>query len=148
MSAQLPPQDLLNIHASCVALNDRAVLITGASGSGKSSLALQLMALGARLVSDDRTDLHVQGQRLIASAPASIAGLVEARGVGILSATACAYADVVVVIDMDKVETQRLPTVHSVTICNIQRPCLYKIEAPHFPAAVVQYLKSNRRDPS
>ena len=66
-----------------------ALLILGASGRGKSALALGLMAAGATLVADDRTHLHARRRRqLVASAPAAIAGLIEARGIGILKAEA------------------------------------------------------------
>ena len=70
------------LHASCVAIAGRAVLIEGASGSGKSDLALRLIDRGAVLVSDDYTIVRrVQG-RLVASAPANIIGLIEVRGIG------------------------------------------------------------------
>ncbi|MDA3887407.1 MAG: serine kinase, partial [Allgaiera sp.] len=59
------------LHASCVALDGRGVLILGPSGAGKSGLALQLMALGARLVADDRTRLNPRAGRLIARAPSA-----------------------------------------------------------------------------
>ena len=81
------------LHASAVALTPAAgVLILGPSGVGKSSLALRLMALGARLVADDGVALTVQAGALIARAPAPIAGLIEARGAGILHAEALAQA--------------------------------------------------------
>ena len=56
----------------------------GPSGAGKSALALQLLALGAELVADDRTDIIRQGDHLIADVPQAIAGMIEARGMGIL----------------------------------------------------------------
>ena len=62
------------VHASCVALDRRAVLLRGASGCGKSALALQLMALGATLVADDRVILRLRDGALAASCPASIRG--------------------------------------------------------------------------
>ena len=77
------------VHAGCVARHDPrgwvGVLITGPSGSGKSDLALRLIALGWRLVADDRTQVWSSAGRLYAAAAQPLAGLVEARGVGILN---------------------------------------------------------------
>jgi serine kinase of HPr protein (carbohydrate metabolism regulator) len=69
------------LHASCVAIAGRAVLIEGPSGSGKSDLALRLIDRGAVLVSDDYTLIQRVDGTLLASAPAKI----EVRGLGILS---------------------------------------------------------------
>ena len=74
-----------NIHASCVAIGAKGVLILGESGAGKSDLALRLMDDGARLVADDRSELYVIRGRLMARAPESIAGLIEVRGLGIVA---------------------------------------------------------------
>lgn len=73
------------LHASCVAIGDHAVLIEGRSGAGKSDLALRLIDRGARLVSDDYTLVVRKGQTLVASAPATIAGRIEVRGIGIVA---------------------------------------------------------------
>jgi serine kinase of HPr protein (carbohydrate metabolism regulator) len=73
-----------NIHASCVGIGSKGVLILGASGSGKSDLALRLIDAGAKLVADDRVDISKQNGKLIASAPKKIKGMLEIRGVGIV----------------------------------------------------------------
>lgn len=73
------------LHASCVAIGGRGVLIEGPSGSGKSDLTLRLIDRGAVLISDDYTHLRRDGDRLIASPPANIAGRIEVRGIGIVS---------------------------------------------------------------
>jgi serine kinase of HPr protein (carbohydrate metabolism regulator) len=73
------------LHASCVAIEGRAVLIEGLSGSGKSDLALRLIDRGAVLVSDDYTIVRRVAGKLTASAPPNITGLIEARGVGLVS---------------------------------------------------------------
>jgi len=75
----------VNIHACCVAVNGRGVLLLGGSGAGKSDLALRLIDDGAKLVSDDRTELSVERGKLWARAPKSIAGLIEVRGLGIVA---------------------------------------------------------------
>lgn len=142
------PKQVIRLHASCVDLGGKGVLIVGASGSGKSSLALQLLALGATLVADDRTEVSVARGGLTARSPATIKGLVEARGVGILKADCAEESRIALVIDMDQVETERLPRPHGFDICGLQVPCLHKCDAPHFAPAIVQFLKAGRQDPS
>ena len=72
------------LHATAVAIDGRAVLLRGPSGSGKSDLALRLIDAGARLVADDQSELSRRGDVLMVRAPATIAGLIEVRGLGIL----------------------------------------------------------------
>lgn len=72
------------LHASCVAIKGRAVLIEGRSGAGKSDLALRLIDRGASLVSDDYTVLVRRQGVLIAMPPATIAGKIEIRGLGLV----------------------------------------------------------------
>ena len=72
------------VHASTVALDGRAVVIMGPSGSGKSDLALRLLDRGFTLVSDDQTVVKKNGDRLVASAPPTIAGKLEIRGIGVV----------------------------------------------------------------
>lgn len=76
---------MIRLHANCVAIHGRAVLIEGPSGSGKSDLALRLIDRGAVLISDDYTELLAADGHLIASAPGTIAGRIEVRGLGIVA---------------------------------------------------------------
>jgi len=73
------------LHATSVAVDGRVLLLTGASGSGKSDLALRLIDRGARLVSDDYTELSLVDGRLLAAPPPSIAGKIEVRHLGIVT---------------------------------------------------------------
>jgi serine kinase of HPr protein (carbohydrate metabolism regulator) len=120
------------VHATCVALkhgrNWQAVLLRAPSGAGKSDLALRLIEAGGRLVSDDQTHLARRGRRLIATAPPALAGLIEARGVGILRlprGKLLAQAPLALVVDLvapDRVE--RLPESRHETILGIAIPIL------------------------
>ncbi len=132
------------MHASCVAFDARAVLILGSSGAGKSSLALQLMAFGGVLVSDDKTYLQAGNTEIMASAPATIKGLIEARGVGILEAQTCAFAEVKLIVDLDNLEQERLPKKREYILLGHSIPMLHRVDAPHFPAAIIQYIKEGR----
>ena len=136
----------VTMHATCVAIAGHGVLITGPSGSGKSSLALQLMALGAVLVSDDRTMLRRDRDALIASPPPTIAGMIEARGVGIISVIHLDATPVVLIIDMACIEMNRLPERHTATVLDITLPCLHKVDAPYFPTAIHTYMAGMRKE--
>ncbi len=72
-------------HASCGCINGRAVLILGPSGAGKSDLLIRLIHQGAELVADDQVILSKRDNRIFASAPGNIRGLIEMRGVGVIS---------------------------------------------------------------
>ncbi|MBL8648782.1 MAG: serine kinase [Sphingopyxis sp.] len=76
--------EIVNIHASCVAAGSRGILILGASGQGKSDLALRLIDRGARLVADDRCDIWFDRGRLWCRPPETLAGKLEVRGIGIV----------------------------------------------------------------
>jgi serine kinase of HPr protein (carbohydrate metabolism regulator) len=97
-----------NLHGTTVALDGRAVLISGPSGSGKSDLALRLLDRGFVLVSDDRTIVRNEGSRLIASAPETIKGKLEVRGVGIIEMEHERDAPIALIVELTS-DIQRLP---------------------------------------
>jgi hypothetical protein len=110
---------MTNIYASCIRL-ERAgaafgapakagVLILGASGAGKSALALALIAAGAKLVADDRVELFVRSGRLAARAPANIAGFLEVRSVGIVEIPHVPDANITLVVKLADTKPARLP---------------------------------------
>lgn len=102
------PDTPVNIHASCVAIGRRGILLLGASGAGKSEIALRLIDRGAVLVADDRTLLSVKNGVLRAAAPASIRGLIEIRGLGIVALPARASIAVTLVVRLGRAG-KRLP---------------------------------------
>ena len=96
------------VHTSCVAIGGRAILLGGRSGRGKSDLALRLIDRGATLVSDDYTFVRRIEGTLRASAPATIAGKIEVRGVGILEFPTERDVPVALFVDLD-LDATRLP---------------------------------------
>lgn len=115
---------MTQIHASCVAVGGRGVVLRGPSGAGKSDLALRLIDDGAELVADDRVDLTAEGTRLYAAAPPALAGLLEARGIGILKIAYRTRAEVVVVVDLIAAgeAAERLPDRHTATLAGVVLP--------------------------
>jgi hypothetical protein len=108
------------VHATCVVLGqacapfgglvNAAVLIMGGSGAGKSDVALRLIAMGARLLSDDQTVLFCEDDQLYAEAPSSLHGRMEIRGVGIVTLAAVDSAPVILAVRLDEMAgIPRLP---------------------------------------
>ncbi len=108
------------IHATAVAIRDSGILIRGPSGSGKSSLALALMATGeprARLVADDRVVLTAKDGTLYASSPETIAGLLEVRGLGIIRRPYVSPIAIRLVVDLVPLaDAPRMPTEAEATV--------------------------------
>jgi HPr kinase/phosphorylase len=87
-----------------------AVLLLGESGSGKSEIALRLIAAGAILLADDQTALGVREGRLFAEAPERTGGLIEIRGVGIIRLDVAEPAPVAIAVRLEpKARIARLP---------------------------------------
>jgi serine kinase of HPr protein (carbohydrate metabolism regulator) len=101
---------MTTVHATCVAIDGLGILLRGPSGSGKSDLALRLIDGGAQLVSDDYTVLENRGGHLIATAPESIKGMLEVRGLGILPVPARPRVVIGLIIDLvTDASIERLP---------------------------------------
>jgi HPr kinase/phosphorylase len=110
---------VVNVHATCVRLDragapfrapgDAGVLILGASGAGKSDLALRLIAAGAVLVADDRTELFVRRGRIHARPPKPIAGLIEVRGLGLVDIPFSEEARIALVAELTE-RVNRMPS--------------------------------------
>lgn len=131
------------IHASTVAIDGVAVMILGASGAGKSDLALRLIDRGARLVADDYTALDVSGDRLLASAPPTIAGRIEVRGIGIVP---CPHVDGVPVALAVRIDPApvRMPLRATLTFAGVAVRCVAL--DPHLPSAPIAVELALRHD--
>lgn len=130
-------------HASCVAFGDAALLIRGPSGSGKSSLAFELISLGAVLIADDRVVLQRVGGQIKASAPDALAGMIEARGIGILRApetTGMLQA----IVSLDRLERDRLPEPQYDDVLGVKVDHLKKVDSPIFGRTLAHFMKYGR----
>ena len=105
----------LLLHGTAVSVGGRGLLMLGPSGAGKSSLAIEMMAFGAQLVSDDRVWLRVSQNGLLLQAPGAVAGCIEARGIGLLSCAHTPEAPLKFCIDLSQTCDRRLPFVQEVT---------------------------------
>lgn len=139
---------MTRLHASAVGYHGRGVLITGSAGAGKSGLALQLMAFGAGLVADDSVEITRDGGRITLSCPASISGMIEARGLGILSVTSIDQVGLEFVVDLDKAIGKRLPEPESISILGIEVPLILGKDVPNLGAAIWCLLGNGRRLPT
>jgi len=101
---------MIRVHGTAIALGSEGILLRGPSGAGKSDFALRLIDQGARLVADDQTELRREGEAITMSAPATIAGQMEVRGLGIIAVASVASAPLRLVVDlMPSAEIERMP---------------------------------------
>jgi HPr kinase/phosphorylase len=133
-------------HASCVAVGRHGILIQGASGAGKSALALQLMALGAQLVADDQTIVSRSATALHATCPPLLRGMIEARGIGILGVKPVDRVKLRLVVDLDRLETERLPPRRQVEVLGVAIDLVFAATSRHFPYGLLQYVRGGRVD--
>ena len=133
-------------HGSCVAIHGKAALLLGASGSGKSATALDLLSRGAELIADDQVVLTRQGNQVLASCLPGFAGKIEARGIGILDIGASEPAAVELVVDLDQTELQRLPPFRKHEILGVQFDLIYGRDNWHLSAGIVARLFGLRAD--
>jgi serine kinase of HPr protein (carbohydrate metabolism regulator) len=112
------------VHGTTVEISGQGVLIRGVPGSGKSDLALRLIDGGARLVADDQTALSEEDGRVVARPPETIAGLIEARGLGILRVSHCPSAPLALVVDLakDDAQIERLPEPSTAVLLGVAVP--------------------------
>ncbi len=111
------------VHATCISLFGRGILLRGPSGAGKSDLALRLIDAGGLLVADDQTLLSAAEGRLTASAPEVLSGRMEVRGIGVIGQPSMVSVAVALVVDLQPAEEiERLPDERSLEILGVSLP--------------------------
>ncbi len=127
-------------HASCIAVDGFGVLIRGAPGIGKSDLAIRLLDGGGKLVADDQVLVSGASGLLLASAPETLRGLVEVRGLGIVRAPVMPEARLALIIDLvPDGQNERMPLPDHCVVEGIPLPRI-RITPHHASAAAVVRL--------
>ncbi len=132
------------LHATLIAARREGrwcgVLLQGPSGAGKSDLALRAVALGWRLVADDRVRAWISGGALFGAAPARLRGLLEVRGVGVVALGALPLARIVLAVQADA-RPERSPETACWTMAGVSLPSVrLDLHAPSAPEALGRAL--------
>ena len=122
---KIPFNGSLIMHATCVDINGSGVLIVGRSGSGKSSLAISLLALGSTLVADDQCELVKKNNKFRISKPASLPNSIEIRGIGLVSVPMVVETSLDWVVNMDEAEKERMPDLRFTEIDGYKIPTVF-----------------------
>ena len=124
-------------RGTCIAVEGTGLLLTGPSGAGKSDLALRVIETGGQLVSDDYTCIAAAADRLIASPPQELQGLLEVRGVGIVRLPFVDSTPLSAIIDLvDPSAIERMPGEMDRMVLGVRLP-LYRL-SPLEPSAVAK----------
>ncbi len=125
------------VHGTAVAVGERGFLFIGPSGAGKSGLALQMIAMGAVLISDDQVMLSVDGKQVQMRAPEPLRGLIEARGVGLINVTQRTEVALYSVIDLGAKISARMPQSQSVDVLGCKTPLINGADVPNLGSVLM-----------
>jgi serine kinase of HPr protein (carbohydrate metabolism regulator) len=142
-----PQPECVWLHASCVQVHGVGVILLGPSGSGKSDLALQLIDAGGRLVADDQLAVERLADRLFGRPAASLAGLLEVRGFGIVRLPWCEPSPLGLAVRLDRSgQLERLPEPGSYEVLGLHLPQI-RLD-PYSPSAGAKIRLALRTQPA
>ncbi|MEM9371256.1 MAG: serine kinase [Pseudomonadota bacterium] len=133
-------------YASAVEIDKQGILIVGRSGSGKSALAIDLISRGATLIADDQT-VVIPGSPPRLSPPASIAGIIEVRGVGLLRLPSRSDAPAALIVDLDREAEERLPARKTADLLGCKVHWIPGKNLPYLTATVIMAVRGQFLDP-
>ncbi len=128
------------IHGTCIEISGIGILFKGVSGSGKSDLALRCLFAGAKLVADDIVIINKEGDELIASSPSKLKGLLEVRGVGIVTKPYVNITKLGLIVELEK--DNKISRIPEEEVCNIDGVMLKHINLNPFEISAVEKLKT------
>jgi HPr kinase/phosphorylase len=139
----------LIVHGTALAAAGRGLLILGSSGSGKSGLALRMIATGAELVADDRVELVFEQDDagrpvLVARAPEVLRGLIEARGLGLLRLPARSAVRLALAVDLDRAPEARMPQANTIVYHGVALELIPGRDLPNVDAVLTLLLQHGR----
>ena len=132
------------VYGSAIAVGGRGFLIRGASGSGKSGLVLQMMALGADLISDDQVIMERSAGTIIMSAPQTLLGKIEARFVGILNVPTRKNVVLNHVVDLDVDSQAQLPQLQHCEVLGLRIDLLNGRNVPNLASILMIFGRTER----
>jgi HPr kinase/phosphorylase len=132
------------VHGTAVAVGERGFLILGPSGSGKSGLALAMIALGAALVSDDQVVLQADCDGVSLTAPDPIIGQIEARFVGVLQTDVQRVARLAFVVDLAQAAETRMPQLQTIAVLNHRIDLINGQNVPNLASVLMILGKGGR----
>jgi len=139
-------RDGLFCHATAVDCGGAGVLILGASGSGKSGLALDLISRGGRLICDDGVHLTEGDDGPVLGRPDTAPPLIEARFIGLIGAPVIPRAPLRLAVDLDRAEPDRLPPRRRISCLGTEIPLILGAGLPHLGPAIPLYLIHGRAE--
>lgn len=136
------------LNATAVAVDGQGLLLLGAPGTGKSTLAIAMMALGAVLISDDGVWLQSGGTPAMLERPEQARDLIEARGIGLIrSGPTIARAPLVLAVDLDRPATARLPLRHTIALGDSTVPLIHAAGEHGLAPALLLMMRQGRAEP-
>ena len=133
-------------HGTAVAVQGRGFLLVGPSGSGKSGLALNMLAGGATLVADDRVELHLVEGAVLMQAPAALRGLIEARGLGVLRTEPSRNVPLHHVVDLAAEPAARMPPLQTIDVLGAQIDLINGRNLPNLASALLLLGRGGRAE--
>ena len=132
-----------SLHASAFAYQGAGCLLLGASGAGKSRILAEAILHGANMIADDQVMLHAENGVLIAAPPPTLEGVLELRGLGLITEPFIPRHPMHLVVTLSTGNGERLPEPEMQEFCGVTLPNLTLSGGPTLAVpSLLLYLKA------